>query len=431
AAAESPLDTAPDARATEAPPPDGWASWAAAPAPTAPQPSGSDADGPSPGASAFGRPQFDDPQFDDPERGDRRFDDSPANRQRFDNPQPGRDGFDPPKRERQAFDAPDRTEFSAPGHGAWEGSLFEGGGDSEPGDSRYAPVMPSGPGTPPKPGTPSSGNLRMPDWMREENGGGPASRLEVDEARGGSRTALFAGVGLLVVALVAAAGVYFLMPRGDAKTAPTPPPVKGGGSATVPQEPAGTPVMPAQRPLKHFPGTPSKVVGKITDVQSGLTYPRFGSPWQLPTKANRLGQLGWSGQQAVVTEHAGSQLWYGQLLSAAMSPAEMSGYGGPGTEQAAAVAVSRSVEARFYGFPHRTLPFASQPLTVDGHKGWLVSSYLRYQRPGIRATGELVVTAVIDTGRRTPAVLFMAVPNTHRKLWADITYVVGNVHVGA
>src|SRR4051812_26659898 len=40
----------------------------------------------------------------------------------------------------------------------WERSLFEG--DQGPGVPGYAPVEPSGPRTPPKPGTPSSGNLR-------------------------------------------------------------------------------------------------------------------------------------------------------------------------------------------------------------------------------------------------------------------------------
>ncbi|GAA2084341.1 hypothetical protein [Actinomadura alba] len=369
-----------------------------------------------------------------------------------------------------------RVEYSAPPAGGWEGALFDETADSEPGDGRYAPVMPSGPSTPPKPGTPSSGNLRIPDWMREENGGASGggsdeddfgddfrdrrrskgrakakdsarakggarakdSTEEKDSAKsrdrnyddsgGGSRAPLFAGVGLLVVALIASAGVYFLKGRGGSD--PEPPTQTSarerpaGGS-----QPQGALPAPADKALKRFPGTPSRAVGRMTDARAGLSYPRFGSPWQMPTKQNKLGQLGWSGQQIVVTEQRGTRLWYGQLLSGTLNPAEVSMYGGPGTEKAAAVAFANSIETRFYGFPHQTQPHASQPLTVDGHKGWLISSYLRYQRPGVKATGELLITAVIDTGRKVPAVLFIGIPNTHRKLWADVSYFLSNLHV--
>ncbi|HEV7933228.1 MAG TPA: hypothetical protein VGP70_13100 [Actinomadura sp.] len=318
-----------------------------------------------------------------------------------------------------------------PAQDGWEGALFDGSADAEPGDSRYAPVTFPGAGTPPKPGTPSSGNIRIPEWMREEDGRASAPETGFDDQPGrGSRVVLFAGVGLLVIAMLVAAAVYFLMSgdgaadtsgSADAASQPT-------RAASEAAPPPGLP-MPADKLLRRFPGTPSKTAGQMTDAQAGLVYPRFGAPWQLPTRANRLSQLGWSGQQAVVTERRGPQVWYGQLLSGSLSPAEMSGYGGPGTEQAAAVAFARSVEARLYGFQHKSLPFASQPLMVDGHKGWLVSSYLRYQRPGVRATGELTVAAVIDTGRKSPAVLYLAVPNTHRRLWSDITYFLENLHV--
>jgi hypothetical protein len=329
-----------------------------------------------------------------------------------------------------------RTDFSAPPAGGWEGSLFDGTADSEQGDGRYAPVMPSGPSTPPKPGTPSSGNLRIPDWMREENGGGSGGRSDEDksdkdgddDSGGGSRVALFAGVGLLVLALIASAGVYFLKSKDGSGPAPSTRATTGGRPAAGSQTQNTLPTPP-DKELRRFPGTPTRVVGRMADARAGLSYPRFGSPWQMPTKQNKLGQLGWSGQQIVVTEQRGSRLWYGQLLSGTLNPAELSMYAGKGTEQAAAVAFANSIETRFYGFPHKTQPFASQALTVDGHKGWLISSYLRYQRPGVKATGELLVTAVIDTGRKAPAVLFIGIPNTHRKLWADVSYFLSNLHV--
>ena len=57
---------------------------------------------------------------------------------------------------------------------------------------------------------------------------------------------------------------------------------------------------------------------------------------------------------------------------------------------------------------------------MGGRPGWLVASYLTYQREGVRATGEIVATAVIDTGRETPAVVFAFMPNTHKQMWPDV-----------
>ncbi|MFD0537704.1 hypothetical protein ACFQY7_32050 [Actinomadura luteofluorescens] len=94
----------------------------------------------------------------------------------------------------------------------WEGSLFEEGDDDGGGDDKYVPAVPTGSGQPAKPGKPSSGNWQMPDWMADESaadaklGGSPKPERDVLDGGGGrSRLVLFGGIGLLVVALLAAA----------------------------------------------------------------------------------------------------------------------------------------------------------------------------------------------------------------------------------
>jgi hypothetical protein len=314
--------------------------------------------------------------------------------------------------------------------GPWERSLFDG--EQGPGDPRYAPVTPSGPSTPPKPGTPSSGNLRLPDWMREEMSAGdrgplPDPAVEGD-AEGRSRLMLYGGVGLLVVALIAAAAVYFLKSSNGSDQTEDPAP-----GATTPAAAAPPDVqMPANKPLMTFRGRHSRPIGVVPDRLAGVVYPRLGAPWQVPGPKSGLGKLGWSGQQVVVTEQrAGKPKWYGQLLSGTLSAAQRNLYGGPGTERAAAVALAKEYEARFYAFPHRTRSLASQQLTVDGHRGWLVASYLGYRKPGVKATAEVVAVAVIDTGRPSPAVIFMAVPNTNRNLWPDFNYVFSSLKIAS
>ncbi|MFA1539820.1 hypothetical protein [Actinomadura monticuli] len=304
----------------------------------------------------------------------------------------------------------------------WEGSLFdEGAGDA---DSNYVPAVPTGSGQPAKPGKPSSGNWQMPEWMADEEsadaklGGSPTpSRDVLDDGGGRSRLVLFGGVGLLLVALIAAGAVYFTK-GGDDPEAPS---GNVDKRAAAEQSEGAQVKPPPDKPLGKFRGTPSRMLGMVPDAHSGLAYPRLAAPWQVPTKQNRLGTSGWSGQQILVTERHAQQLWYGQLLTGTLHPSLATAYEGPESVKNVAALVAQGQEAQYYAFPHKTAPLASQALTVDGRKGWLIASYLTYQRSGVRATGEVVATAVIDTGRKTPAVVFASMPNTHKQRWPDVT----------
>ncbi|MBO2448327.1 hypothetical protein J4573_14575 [Actinomadura barringtoniae] len=348
---------------------------------------------------------------------------------------------------------------NVPGAQAWEGSLFDGSGGSESDpDGKYAPVEQIGPATPPKPGKPSSGNWRMPEWMEDEESadaklGGRTSddlgdsgkkaassrRAERDRDRGRdhdrghdrdpfdgggsrSRLVLFGGVGLLVIAIIAAGGVYFMKNGDDSAPAASEGKQNRPVAPDAPPQPEEPKVqLPPVKPFKPFAGKPGKMLGRVTDAHSGLAYPRFAGPWQVPSKKNKLGIAGWSGQQILVTEKHGARLWYGQALTGTLIPTLQSAYKGPESLKTVTALAASGLEANYYGFPHHKAPYSFSELNVDGHKGWLIVSYLTYKRPGVKATGEVVGTAVIDTGRKTPAVAFVSVPNTHRKMWPDVT----------
>ena len=316
------------------------------------------------------------------------------------------------------------------------------GVDSGEGQTNYAGVDMSGPAGPVKAGVPSSGNWQMPEWMRAEAGDAPGGGFNLPEAETGGggkgKVVLFVVIGLILVAALAAAAVYFLKPSGKsgAKASGTggtsAQPSASGGAAAQPS--ASQPPLPqgmADTPLPKFPGTHTKALGRIDDAFAGLSYPKLGSPWQVPAKKSGMMQPGWSGQQIVVTEKHGNQIWYGQLMTGLLGPAEQDIYKGPGTEHAATVAYEQGLEARLYGFPHESKPIASQALDLPGQggKGWLVSSELSYHRDGIKATGEIVTVAIVDTGKKAPAVLFMSVPNTEKKLLPDINFVVESLKI--
>ncbi|RFU43618.1 hypothetical protein DZF91_00205 [Actinomadura logoneensis] len=326
------------------------------------------------------------------------------------------------------------------GQAAWEGSLFEGGAEQGAGgEGRYAPVADPTAASEARPGRPSSGNWQMPGWMADERsadamlaGGGPDGGSDGfgEESGGGrARVALFGGVGLLVVAMIAAGGVYFMQKKKDAPAASGPEDRPAHVPAATQKKHPPKAQLPPEKPLAKFAGKAGRTAGRVTDEKSGLSYPRFAEPWQVPTKKNKLGVTGWSGQQILVTERHGEQIWHGQLLTGTLAPALQSRYKGPESLRTVAALAANGFEKDFYGFPHDSTPLASQELSVGARKGWLVAEYLKYKRPGVRATGEVVVTAVVDTGHKAPAVAFASIPNTHRKLWPDINAFVDGLKV--
>ncbi|HEX2314795.1 MAG TPA: hypothetical protein VHJ17_13725 [Thermomonospora sp.] len=310
----------------------------------------------------------------------------------------------------------------------WEGSLFDGPGGDEEGNPDYAPVELPGANAPVRPGKPSSGNWRMPDWIDEEvrehrEGRSTRDLAEEYESGGRSRVGLLVGVGVLVVAL-AAGGGYFYLQRGE-DPAPAPTPSVPSAERPVPQgqqTPSAPPQakLPPDKAMPRFSGRPTRTTGMVADRRAGLAYPRFAAPWRAAAAGSALAVKGWTGQQ-VVTEGRGGREVAGRLLTGVLPASLAAEYEGPGSLRPVTARALDAMIDRYYAFRHRSRPLASQELTVGGRKGWLMSSYLTFKRPGERATGEVVAVAVIDTGRRAPSVAFAAMPNTHRKHWPDVT----------
>jgi len=295
-------------------------------------------------------------------------------------------------------------------------------------------VAPAGP--PPKPGKPSSGNLRLPEWMRDENGeaapGGPPSGRSADpyEEEGRSKRPLYLGLGVLVAGLIAVAGVYVLKDNGNSQASKAAAPTQTTQTpSSTPSRPAGSQPAPVKS-LPRFKGVHTKAAGRVTDARSGLSYARFGPPWALPAKKSPMTELGFSASQFAVTQKAGSQpKYWARLMSAELAGAAKEAYQGPGSERAAATEVAKMYEERMFNFRNKKRVLASQPLNVGGHKGWLVSDYITYHRAGVKATGDVVAVALVDTGKKAPGVLFMSVPNTNKKLWPDVNFVVRSLRV--
>lgn len=268
-------------------------------------------------------------------------------------------------------------------------------------------------------GIPSSGNVRIPEWMVGGDG---------DEEPKKRRLLSCAGVGVFLIALLTTGTVLVVKQAGgEAHGADR----IGGQSVTDNgDQPAAPQAIPLpNRRLPAFQGRHTRAAGRVLDRSAGVSYAKLGNPWRVPSSGSGLVERGFTTQRYVTTEKHGSQVWYGQLMTGTLSDAQRHLYGGRGTEQAAATALAQQFEARFYAIAHKRRELASQQLKVGNRKGWLVGFYVNYNKPGIKATGEVVTVAVVDTGRQRPAVLFMAVPNTHKKLWPDVNFVIRSLKV--
>lgn len=327
-----------------------------------------------------------------------------------------------PGASRSADEQAEENDFFAPDDQAW--------------DKQVAPT-----GPPPQPGRPSSGNLRMPDWMRDEQRqggpGGPGEamppdsgygRYDDDEEGKSSRMPLFLGVGVLAVALVVAGGVFFLKSGGKDDPKASGPQV---ASPKASHSKSSKPSKP-QQPEKElaFPGPHDKAAGRVKDNRAGLSYPRFGKPWAVPGKKSPMTEIGFSASQFAVTEQAGGKpKSWARLMSGVLGGAEKNLYGGAGTERRSAAELAGLYEDRMYGFRHKKKVLANQSLTVGGHKGWLVAYALTYHRPGVKAQGDALAVALVDTGKKAPGVVVMSAPLNAKKLLADIGFVAKNIKV--
>ncbi len=113
----------------------------------------------------------------------------------------------------------------------------------------------------------------MPDWMADEEsadaklGGSPKpSRDVLDDTGGRSRLVLVGGVGLLVVALIAAGAVYLTRGGGDE---PAEPGNADKRAAAEQSEAAAKVRLPPDKPLARFAGTPSRMLGMVKDTYPG------------------------------------------------------------------------------------------------------------------------------------------------------------------
>jgi hypothetical protein len=194
----------------------------------------------------------------------------------------------------------------------------------------------------------------------------------------------------------------------------------GSGSRTPDAGPAPATTVPTAPTFADGPA-------RIIDRSAGISYPVLGG-WLQYSQAGHAETTTVTGQYFTVQEPIPDG---GQYVAQCTSGPVAAGYGwhGAATLQRTMTALVRSVREHEYPTPNRLQVLGDQARTVDGHPARLYEFDVAWHVPGYEATGERVALLLIDVGRPAPALLYVAIPDTHTRLYPDIDRVLGDVRV--
>ncbi|MFV2179161.1 hypothetical protein ACFHW2_31375 [Actinomadura sp. LOL_016] len=174
--------------------------------------------------------------------------------------------------------------------------------------------------------------------------------------------------------------------------------------------------------LPRYPGRGSRVAGRVTDPEARLSFAELGRPWE-PFSTEPYGP--YSAHQKFDTEDG----WQAMLGSRVVDEGVMGAYTGPNRlrDVAAAIQDARQFDNFRDGTTGRDV--ASQPFKVSGRPAWVLVREMHFEEAGLRATMDLSVVVVVDTGQERPSSLWIDVPNTHEQYWSDVNKVIGSLQV--
>jgi hypothetical protein len=158
----------------------------------------------------------------------------------------------------------------------------------------------------------------------------------------------------------------------------------------------------------------------VTDVTSGLSYRRLGSPWRpgCPSDLNTP-MFDWTAGENTVAGHVsigGSVIdWHGLACSGRLQ--QQFSYAGPADLEPTAIGLVGALDPAYYaGVQHSRTTEGSSAMKVSGHQAWRVEFAMDYPNgasQGLTWSSELGAVVVADLGAgQAPAVFYVSVPTS-------------------
>jgi hypothetical protein len=193
------------------------------------------------------------------------------------------------------------------------------------------------------------------------------------------------------------------------------------GASPLPDEVRLTKVVPVQQ----YAGEGSPVLGRVSDPDARLSYAELGGKWNRSRATDPMLD-GFNRQQSFDSEAK----WEATIRSGLVDGDLMEQATGsdPLRKLAAAVQDERQ-EYSFVDGETNGRDVASQPLTVSGHKAWVLVREMHFRKYGVKSGTDLSAVVVVDTGRPRASVLWIDLPETENKLRPDINTLIESLRV--
>lgn len=173
--------------------------------------------------------------------------------------------------------------------------------------------------------------------------------------------------------------------------------------------------------LPVFPGRATRGIGRIADPASGLSWARLAGPWVSGGPIAPGFDLSESFSTGTFTDATGTHRWLAMITSGPLGSDAGAQYLGPASLPQIASAYQANVVMKEFYPRTQARDLGSGSFTVDGHPAWQFSLAVYYNIPSLKSTFDTVVVALIDTGRKVPAVFWVDVPNDYDQYLPDIT----------
>ncbi|MEO3873908.1 DUF2510 domain-containing protein [Nonomuraea sp. B12E4] len=310
-------------------------------------------------------------------------------------PQPEPPGQSQPGPDWSATPANPTLQFGQPAYGQ---SAY---GQPSPGQSPY--------GRPPA-GQSAYGQVSAPT----QQWGGGGGYAPPPPRQGNPLPWVFGGLAaLVVVALIAVAGIFFIRPTSTESAAP---PV----DTFEPEQPPGNEPPSNEPPTRQGPAElPQPADGVITDARSGLSF-QVPDSWKVPPVNELNGpdptQQAWtSGVQAVSQDnYEGESDWIGNVYVGLLN--ELYPYTGTSGLGDTAKAVFVDFSTKYYQLAHESKVVEDKAMKIGDRDAWVLRFELDFSKvseeKGYKWKKENGAIVLMDRGEgETPAIVYASVPD--------------------
>lgn len=172
---------------------------------------------------------------------------------------------------------------------------------------------------------------------------------------------------------------------------------------------------------------PGPALTRIIDREAGVAYPYLGPGWMEFDLGPMLETVTTAGQYIVTQEETPAGIFIAQVTSGLLVDAF--GYAGPGSFAQTIRAVQDSVRANYYPSPNEVEDIRDEAAVVDQAPAYLLEFNLTWDVAGYDSTGERAALMLIDTGRESPALFYISIPNTHAELYGIVDRLLAEIEL--